>query len=520
MDINAEFSDESKKDFLLVNGQYVPTIEMRTDSAVILRVVHAAGGKPLPMTLSTTAAASCSMAVLAWDGVYLDQRLPQSTVNMVAASRVEVEVVCSADGVFTLLGDGEDLLTLLVYADGAGSLPAQKKASVTDAELAGIVRPWYLSDLTGNGVTVDTTYEVSIDQAQRNHSVCGFVIGAGSNCSDLLNEDQCSYEQFYGQRGTDAGLYLSHNRLVTYVGAVNEFTLRGTGTAFHPLHIHVNHFQVVSWSSNGDFGEAGYIQVGQWRDTVPPIAEQLTLRFRAADFTGETIMHCHFQRHEDLGMMDSFLVTDTETFDLINSAVPTASPTGLPTAIPTPVPTALPTAVPTAVPTTVATFIPTTVPTSIPTAAPTAAPSAVPTTGSPTFIRTTTPTCVPTDAPTAAPTYLRTSRPTAVPTTAVPTAIPTLIPTAVPTTAVPTAIPTLIPTAVPTNLPTFMPTAVPTILPTNLPTAVPTLVPTAVPTPLPTLVPSSIPTAAPTSNATDSSSGGGNNKNKKSGTRC
>ena len=50
----------------------------------------------------------------------------------------------------------------------------------------------------------------------------------------------------------------------------------------------------------------------------------MIVRFRAADFSGENVIHCkllsdlygtvtslvgHFLRHEDLGMMDSFLIT-------------------------------------------------------------------------------------------------------------------------------------------------------------------------------------------------------------------
>lgn len=42
--------------------------------------------------------------------------------------------------------------------------------------------------------------------------------------------------------------------------------------------------------------------LGQWRDTIPPVADKVVFRFYAADFIGETVLHCHFQRHEDLGL--------------------------------------------------------------------------------------------------------------------------------------------------------------------------------------------------------------------------
>lgn len=68
---------------------------------------------------------------------------------------------------------------------------------------------------------------------------------------------------------------------------------------------------------------------GQWRDTIPPIADVLTFRFPAADFVGETMLHCHFLRHEDLGMMDSYLVTDYASY-LAGQPAPSAEPTEAP----------------------------------------------------------------------------------------------------------------------------------------------------------------------------------------------
>lgn len=189
MPIDPVFADETKQDFLFVNGLYQPTVEMNRSSPIIHRVLHAAGGQPLPLAASSD---SCSVTVLAWDGVYLDARLPQEEVNMVAASRVEVDVNYTEAGI-SIDSDGTVLLHLLVYEvsdDDAAAL----KASVTDEELASIVRPYYLQDLTCDNVLANSTYTVNINQALRNHSICGYVIGAGSNCSALsvtANTDAC-----------------------------------------------------------------------------------------------------------------------------------------------------------------------------------------------------------------------------------------------------------------------------------------------------------------------------------------
>jgi hypothetical protein len=224
-------------------------------------------------------------------------------------------------------------MTVLVFNSEGSTV----KNSVTDAELGAIVRPWYLSNLTGSDIIPDTTYEVSINNDFRNSSICGFVLGVGTNCTnhDTKSSSNCYYSQFGGQKGTSPTTYINANKLVTFKGAINEWKLYGQGSPYHPLHIHVNHFQVVSYSG---FASA-YYRVGQWRDTLPPVANEVTLRFVAADYTGETILHCHFQRHEDLGMMDSYLITDASTYASIFTSAPTPNPTIKPSKSPTASPT-------------------------------------------------------------------------------------------------------------------------------------------------------------------------------------
>ena len=86
---------------MFINGAYRPTIELNTSSPSILRIVHAHGAGPLLLRILNDPLESCSLTILAWDGVYLDERLPvgsDETLNVVAAGRVDVEVFCTAPG--------------------------------------------------------------------------------------------------------------------------------------------------------------------------------------------------------------------------------------------------------------------------------------------------------------------------------------------------------------------------------------------------------------------------------------
>ena len=70
----------------------------------------------------------------------------------------------------------------------------------------------------------------------------------------------------------------------------------------HPVHLHLNHFQVVS--RNG--AAPGPFDAG-WKDTVdvqPAEAVEIAVRFQ--DYAGRFMLHCHNLEHEDMAMMADF----------------------------------------------------------------------------------------------------------------------------------------------------------------------------------------------------------------------
>lgn len=80
------------------------------------------------------------------------------------------------------------------------------------------------------------------------------------------------------------------------LGTTEEWTIRNESGQWHPFHIHVNDFQVMS--INGDA-----VPVNR-HDTVPlPPRGEIVIRSRFLDFTGRFVYHCHVLVHEDAGMM-------------------------------------------------------------------------------------------------------------------------------------------------------------------------------------------------------------------------
>ena len=87
----------------------------------------------------------------------------------------------------------------------------------------------------------------------------------------------------------------------------------------HPLHIHVNPFQVVSirdaegrdvTDPKGPAYDADYAGlIGQWKDTII-VKENIRIAFRTRyeRFTGDFVMHCHIMFHGDHGMMQTLRI--------------------------------------------------------------------------------------------------------------------------------------------------------------------------------------------------------------------
>lgn len=84
--------------------------------------------------------------------------------------------------------------------------------------------------------------------------------------------------------------------------ALEEWTIRNTSSHWHPFHIHINDFQVVSF--NGEPVEAPGLN-----DTLalPPFSETVVL-IPFDEFEGKFVYHCHILSHEDFGMMANVLV--------------------------------------------------------------------------------------------------------------------------------------------------------------------------------------------------------------------
>jgi FtsP/CotA-like multicopper oxidase with cupredoxin domain len=106
---------------------------------------------------------------------------------------------------------------------------------------------------------------------------------------------------------------------VVQLDAIEEWVIRNDSDEWHPFHIHVNDFQVMS--VNGE-----PLPVNR-HDTYPlPPNGEIVIRIHFADFTGKFVYHCHILAHEDFGMMAVVEVVGPKENGLSVAASGLASP--------------------------------------------------------------------------------------------------------------------------------------------------------------------------------------------------
>lgn len=294
-----------------INGQYRPTVTVAPGESRLFQLVYAAGSKNPALIFPS----GCAVQNIAFDGVYFDGAPRTVTyLQLIVASRVEFVMTCSAAGTHTVSvvvnGNIDNVQTTggtpLFYVEATG---ATQSSATLPATLASITRPSYLVDMRAASTVIDTRNEVSL--AQGGAAECKFQLGVGSNCEagggggrGPRAQTTCATNEFAGQRGTASSAPYEFSMRV---GQTSEWRLHGGGNAPHPLHIHINHYQIQSYSG-ADATLQHWMQVGDWRDTVPVLDGIITMRFVADAISGETVMHCHELNHEDKGLMSTFLI--------------------------------------------------------------------------------------------------------------------------------------------------------------------------------------------------------------------
>jgi blue copper oxidase len=108
------------------------------------------------------------------------------------------------------------------------------------------------------------------------------------------------------------GLQYDMNRIdeIILKDELEEWKFINTTNNFHPMHVHGVLFQVHSrnGSTNLAPNDKG------WKDTVLVFPnETVSVLVKFIDYSGIYVLHCHNLEHEDMGMMQNFLIDEAPT---------------------------------------------------------------------------------------------------------------------------------------------------------------------------------------------------------------
>jgi FtsP/CotA-like multicopper oxidase with cupredoxin domain len=246
----------------LVNGQVIPTIDIRPGQTQRWRILNASANNFFDLQL-----AGHQLHRLAVDGNVLPNPISTDVLLLGPGERADVLVQGAAAGGYELrsLAWGEggqaqpDILLATVESAGEAQEPAPLPTT-----LIPLAEP--LVDLST--VPIDRRREITFQELKQSPY---FAIDGKAFDPDRVDQ-------------------------TVVLGTTEEWVIHNASPEWHPFHIHVNDFQPIS--VNGEPIAPHY------EDTIPvPPNGDVVVRMRFLDFTGKFVYHCHVLGHEDAGMM-------------------------------------------------------------------------------------------------------------------------------------------------------------------------------------------------------------------------
>jgi FtsP/CotA-like multicopper oxidase with cupredoxin domain len=322
---------QGTKDFVWVNGQYQPVIEMKPNETQFWRIVNACHQQAVPLDRST----ALKWVQTAQDGVQLDPQnydpdptsrtntFPNppeafqkngtgpwfSTGGLAPGNRIDLLVQApSTPNTYPVTFGGTLLFTVRVTGTAVNPTPFPSRTDFPEMPkfLWDIVPP---TGMITRNIRFNTT-KTQLPGPSPTPTPQGTTGGRNSASPtptpplwpNAPPTHTINGKQFSGE----IDQYMK-------LGATEEWNLFNdaiSGGPAHPFHIHVNPFQIVRWfdpaimpanlQSSGVPMRSPWIW---WDNFAIPVGGWVTMWTRFVDFTGPYVFHCHILGHEDRGMM-------------------------------------------------------------------------------------------------------------------------------------------------------------------------------------------------------------------------
>ncbi|HEX3790346.1 MAG TPA: multicopper oxidase domain-containing protein [Pseudonocardiaceae bacterium] len=262
--VSAAYMNGVLGDTILVNGAPWPVL--RTDRARYrLRILNGSNARRYSLALDPQPPGGGALVQIGSDGGLLERPLAHDSIDLAPAERFDVIVDFSRYPAGTQVR--------LVNSLGSGSTADVMRFDLVNG--AGSIDDSHVPDTLSEVAALDPYSAVATRDFVFQQSGGGWTINGDT------------YQP---------GRYLAEPQLNT------TEVWRFVSDFHHPVHLHLNHFQIVS--RNG--GKPGPYDAG-WKDTIDlRPAEEVEVAVRYTDYAGHYMLHCHNLEHEDMAMMADF----------------------------------------------------------------------------------------------------------------------------------------------------------------------------------------------------------------------
>jgi len=336
--VDPSLPDDQRDVQFTVNGQFQPTIETKPGQTEIWVLANISDFAYVNLQLTETATGKpTAFTVVGQDGNPYEQvQRPATgdgtTLLLPPATRYAVAVTMPEEGGLVLEMPPLDGLTdpmtsegVLYTNDGTDSPPAVLGTVTVPPESVSYVDGFFafptqalarVEPAEGSGTSVDFTpgqplgaYTSFVDTQGVDPAVQRTLVISGGFTNTFANSQDP--KAFVYQFDDNAFPYIP--LIQPRLNTVEEWTIVNENNDEHPIHIHVNDFQVSRVVDPVAGVDRGFQPWGQDNINVPAPAMDadgnvttpgsVSLRTKFAQFTGTYVIHCHRLNHEDNGLM-------------------------------------------------------------------------------------------------------------------------------------------------------------------------------------------------------------------------
>ncbi|MBM0637427.1 multicopper oxidase CueO [Campylobacter sp. VicNov18] len=291
LDQNAQIPNNTLNDwlngregeFVLINGQYQPQIELATNQRI--RIYNATAARYLNLRIK-----GAQFILVGTDGGLIEKPIFKEEIFLNPASRVELLIHAPKGGKFKLQSTYYDRDKMLVKEDPNTLFLADINLKKEELKLPNKLRTFKPLEEPNDFKEII----MSEDHAQMH---------------GIMNKNEKELKNALASMFLINGKTYDLQRIDLHskVGVIEDWIVINKSHMDHPFHIHGTHFELISSKFKGEVKKAEFRAL---RDTINVRPnEELRLRMKQ-DFPGLRMYHCHILEHENLGMMGNLEVKE------------------------------------------------------------------------------------------------------------------------------------------------------------------------------------------------------------------